>query len=110
MNDALLMAMGAPWLNTKLVVALSPDTDLDDAASVYHALATRVDPARDVVIVNHTRGSLYDPSATPLDGDYPYRVAGKMGIDATVKKRYDQADFQRAWPVNWGKVFLKDYL
>ncbi len=109
-NDALLMAMGAPWLNTKLVVALSPDTDLDDAASVYHALATRVDPARDVVIVNHTRGSLYDPSATPLDGDYPYRVAGKMGIDATVKKRYDQADFQRAWPVNWGKVFLKDYL
>jgi len=102
--------MGAPWLNTKLVVAVSPDTDVDNAASVYHALATRVDPARDVVIVNHTRGSLYDPSATPLDGDYPHRIAGKMGIDATVKKRHDKADFQRAWPVNWGKVFLKDYL
>ena len=30
-NDALMTAMGAPWLNTKLVVAVSPDTDLDDA-------------------------------------------------------------------------------
>ena len=31
-NDALMTAMGAPWLNTKLVVAVSPDTDLDDPA------------------------------------------------------------------------------
>ena len=31
-NDALMIAMGAPWLNTKLVVAVSPDTDLDDPA------------------------------------------------------------------------------
>ena len=49
-NDALMTAMGAPWLNTKLVVAVSPDTDLDDPADVYHAIATRCDPARDVII------------------------------------------------------------
>lgn len=109
-NDALMMVMGAPWLNTKLVVALSPDTDLDNAADVYHAMATRVDPARDIVIVNNTRGSLYDPSAAPLEGAYPFRVVGKMGIDATVKTRHDAADFERAWPKNWGKVFLKNYL
>ena len=35
---------------------------------VYHAIATRVDPARDIVIVPNTRGSLFDPAGTPLDG------------------------------------------
>jgi 2,5-furandicarboxylate decarboxylase 1 len=109
-NDALMMAMGAPWINTKLVVALSPDTDVENAADVYHAIATRVDPSRDLFVVGNTRGSLYDPSATPIPDDYPFRVSGKIGIDATIKKRHNAADFQRAWPMNWGKVFLKDYL
>jgi len=109
-NDALMMAMGAPWLNTKLVVAVSPDTDIDDPGDVYHAIATRADPARDVIIVGNTRGSLYDPAAAPLDGSYPFRISGKMGIDATIKARHNEADFERAWPKNWGRVFLKDYL
>ncbi|MBI3434684.1 MAG: UbiD family decarboxylase [Proteobacteria bacterium] len=109
-NDALMTAMGAPWLNTKLVVAISPDTDIDDAAAVYHAIATRVDPARDVFIVPHTRGSPYDPAGRPIEGQPPFRTVGKMGIDATRKARHDPADFERAWPVNWGKVRLEDFL
>jgi 2,5-furandicarboxylate decarboxylase 1 len=109
-NDALMLAMGAPWLNTKLVVAVSHDTDIDDAREVYHAIATRCDPARDVITVSNTRGSPYDPSARPLDGHYPWRIVGKMGIDATAKARHDPADFERAWPKNWGKVKLEDYL
>jgi UbiD family decarboxylase len=109
-NDALMLAMGAPWLNTKLVVAVSPDTNLDDPGDVYHAIATRCDPARDIVVVSNTRGSPYDPSARPLEGQYPWRVVGKMGIDATRKGRHDPHDFDRAWPKNWGKVRLQDYL
>ncbi len=109
-NDALMTAMGAPWLNTKMVVAVSPDTNLDDPADVYHAIATRCDPARDVIIVPGTRGSPYDPSAKPLEGHNPWRIVGKMGIDATAKARHDPADFERAWPRNWGKVRLADYL
>jgi len=110
-NDALMMTMGAPWLNTKLVVAVSPDTNLDDAGDVYHAIATRADPGRDMFIVPHTRGSLYDPSAQPLPPEfYPFRVSGKMGIDATIKSRHDSHDFVRAWPKNWGKVHLKDFI
>jgi 2,5-furandicarboxylate decarboxylase 1 len=109
-NDALMTAMGAPWLNTKLVVAVSPDTDIDRASEVYHAIATRCDPARDVIVVPNTRGSPYDPSAKPLEGNYPWRIVGKMGIDATAKARHDKADFERAWPRNWGKVKLEDYL
>jgi 2,5-furandicarboxylate decarboxylase 1 len=109
-NDALMTAMGAPWLNTKLVIAVSPDTDLDDPADVYHAIATRCDPARDVIIVGNTRGSPYDPSAKPIEGQHPWRTVGKMGIDATIKSRHDPADFERAWPRNWGKVKLEDFL
>ena len=109
-NDALMLAMGAPWLNTKLVVAISPDTNIEDARAVYHAIASRSDPARDVVIVPGTRGSPYDPSARPLEGHYPWRIVGKMGIDATAKARHNVADFERAWPRNWGKVHLSDYL
>jgi 2,5-furandicarboxylate decarboxylase 1 len=108
-NDALMTALGAPWLNTKMVVAVSSDTDIDNPGEVYLAMATRVDPARDVFIVPHTRGSPFDPSARPIEGQ-PFRTVGKMGIDATRKTRHDPADFERAWPINWKKVHLKDYL
>ena len=108
-NDALMAALGAPWLNTKMVVAVSPDTDIDNPGEVYLAMASRVDPARDIFIVPHTRGSPFDPSARPMEGS-PFRTVGKMGIDATRKTRHDPADFERAWPINWNKVHLKDYL
>jgi hypothetical protein len=45
-----------------------------------------------------------------LEDQYPWRVVGKMGIDATRKARHDLHDFDRAWPKNWGKVRLTDYL
>ena len=38
------------------------------------------------------------------------RLVGKIGIDATAKARHNIKDFERAWPVNWGKVRLEDYL
>ncbi|MBT5939338.1 MAG: UbiD family decarboxylase, partial [Rhodospirillaceae bacterium] len=106
-NDALMQAMGAPWLNTKMVVAVSPDTDIGNAQEVYHAIATRCDPSRDMIIVDNTRGSPFDPSGEPIDAFW--RTVGKIGIDATAKSR-NLADHERAWPLNWGKVDLKDYL
>jgi UbiD family decarboxylase len=109
-NDALMTCMGAPWLNTKMCVAVSPDTDLDDPGQVYHAMATRVDPARDIIIVPGTRGSIFDPAAEPLDGHYPHRLVGKIGIDATAKAHRGGAIFERAWPKGWGKVKLEDFL
>jgi len=109
-NDALMLTMGSPWLNTKMVVAISPDTNIEDPAEIYHAIATRCDPARDMFIVPHTRGSLYDPAATPLPSALPFRTTGKVGIDATIKRRHDTSDFVRAWPRNWGRVKLSDYL
>lgn len=108
--DALMLAMGSPWLNTKMVVAVSPDIDIDNPADVYHAMATRVDPARDVITVGNTRGSPFDPAAMPLPGDPFWRTSGKWGIDATTKARHNPKDFERSWPKGWGKARLKDYL
>jgi 2,5-furandicarboxylate decarboxylase 1 len=109
-NDALMLAMGSPWLNTKMVVAVSPDTNLDDPADVYYAIATRCDPARDMIVVPHTRGSPYDPSAQPLTKEPFWRTVGKIGIDATVKSRHDPKDFIRSYPRHWGKVKIGDFL
>jgi 2,5-furandicarboxylate decarboxylase 1 len=109
-NDALMLAMGSPWLNTKMVVAVSPDTNLDDAADVYYAIATRCDPSRDMIVVPHTRGSPYDPSAEPLAKEPFWRTVGKLGIDATIKTRHDPKDFIRSYPKHWGKVKIEDFL
>ena len=81
---------------------------VNNPAEVYHAMATRCDPARDIIIVDNTRGSPYDPSASPIDGFW--RTVGKIGIDATRKGRHHAADFDRTWPINWGTVNLEDYL
>jgi len=109
-NDALMAIMGSPWLNTKMVVAISPDTDIEKASDVYHAIATRCDPSRDIVVVGNTRASPYDPSASLVPGDNLWRIGGKIGIDATVKSRHDAKDFIRSWPRHWGTVWLEDFL
>ncbi len=110
-NDALMMMMSCPWNNAKMSVAISPDTDINSAAAVYHAIATRCDPSRDMFIVDRTRGSLWDPSAAPIPDDpIGHRVVGKVGIDASVKGRHDAADFELAWPEGWDEIELEDYL
>ena len=109
-GDALITLMGTPLNNGKLVVAVSEDTDVDDPGSVYHAMATRADPARDVFIVPTTRGHPGDPSATPIPGDPVNRTSGKMGVDATIKGRLNPDDFRRVWPRDWPNVDIADYL
>jgi UbiD family decarboxylase len=109
-NDALMTLMGTPYNNAKLAVAVSEDTDLDDPGSVYHAIATRSDPALDVIIVPRTRGHPGDPSGTPIPGDPFNRLAGKMGIDATIKGHLNVSDFDRVWPKDWGNENIADYL
>ena len=110
-NDALMMMMSCPWNNAKMSVAISKDTNIESAAAVYHAIATRCDPSRDMFVVDRTRGSLWDPSAAPILGDeLKNRVVGKVGIDATIKSRHNAEDFELAWPEGWEDVSLEDYL
>ncbi|MGE0733250.1 MAG: hypothetical protein AB7P50_00700, partial [Alphaproteobacteria bacterium] len=108
--DALLALMTTPLINGKIAVAVSEDTDIDDPGAVYHAICTRSDPGRDVIVVPTTRGHPGDPSATPIPGDPFNRICGKMGIDATIKGRLNVKDFERAWPMGWDGIDIKDFV
>lgn len=118
--DALLAVLGSPWMNTKMVIAVDPDIDIYDYRDVHYAVATRVDPARDVITINQARGFPFDPSARPILEASPEAaqsrfpcVVGKWGIDATKPVPYRAAErknYERAWPLNWGAVKIADYL
>jgi 2,5-furandicarboxylate decarboxylase 1 len=117
--DALLTAMGA-FTNNKLVIAVDPDVNIYDYRDVMYALATRVDPARDVITIDHTRGWIFDPRARPEVDAGPQAassrnpaVASRWGINATKPPAYHPAErkaYERAWPLHWGDVSLEDYL
>ncbi len=119
-TDALLAVLGSPWSNTKMVIAVDPDIDIYDYRDVHYAMATRVDPSRDVITIGNARGFIFDPSAQPILEAFPHTaesrypsVVGKWGIDATKPVPYRAAErknYERAWPIGWKQVKLEDYL
>ena len=105
-----MLAMGAPWLNTKMVVAVSPGHRYRRRP---RCLSRDGDARRSGA--RHRGRAAYPRIAVrsvrlPIEGQEPHRLVGKIGIDATAKARHNIKDFERAWPVNWGKVRLEDYL
>ena len=67
------------FLYTKMVIVVDDDIDARNWADVAWALATRLDPARDVTIIADTPIDYLD-FASPVSG-----LGGKMGLDATAK-------------------------
>ncbi|HEU4617609.1 MAG TPA: 4-hydroxy-3-polyprenylbenzoate decarboxylase [Gammaproteobacteria bacterium] len=67
------------FMYTKFVIVVDDDIDARRWADVIWALATRVDPARDAVIVESTPIDYLD-FASPVAG-----LGSKLGIDATTK-------------------------
>jgi 4-hydroxy-3-polyprenylbenzoate decarboxylase len=64
---------------TKFVIVTDDDIDVRDWAQVIWAVSTRVDPARDTMLVENTPIDYLD-FATPVAG-----IGSKLGIDATNK-------------------------
>jgi 4-hydroxy-3-polyprenylbenzoate decarboxylase len=67
------------FMYTKFVVVTDDDVDARDWKEVIWAMTTRVDPARDVMMVENTPIDYLD-FASPVSG-----LGSKMGIDATNK-------------------------
>ena len=67
------------FLYTKIIVVVDEDIDIRCHSDVLWAISTRVDPARDTVIVENTPIDYLD-FASPVSG-----LGSKMGIDATNK-------------------------
>jgi 4-hydroxy-3-polyprenylbenzoate decarboxylase len=80
---------------TKLIIVCDEDVDVRDWKEVIWALTTRVDPARDCVVVENTPIDYLD-FASPVSG-----LGSKIGIDATNK-----------WPGEterrWGRPIVMD--
>ncbi len=80
------------WLRqftyTKFIIVTDDDIDVRDWNSVLWAVSTRVDPARDSLVVKRSPIDYLD-FASPVEG-----VGGKVGIDATRKW---QGETDRQW-------------
>ena len=80
---------------TKFVIVTDEDIDVRDWSQVIWALSTRVDPARDSLLVENTPIDYLD-FASPEPG-----LGSKLGLDAT-----------RKWPGEtrreWGRVIVPD--
>ncbi|MCI4433417.1 MAG: menaquinone biosynthesis decarboxylase [Nitrosopumilus sp.] len=66
---------------TKIFVVVDEDINVHDFNDVIWAITTRVDAARDTIIINNTPTDTLDP-ASPL-----VNLGSKLGIDATQKTR-----------------------
>ena len=83
------------FMYTKFIIVVDDDVDARDWKEVVWAISTRVDPARDTLIVENTPIDYLD-FASPVAG-----LGSKMGIDATGK-----------WPGEttrtWGRPIAMD--
>jgi 4-hydroxy-3-polyprenylbenzoate decarboxylase len=83
------------FMYTKFIIVTDDDVNIRDWKEVIWAITTRVDPARDTLIVENTPIDYLD-FASPVSG-----LGGKMGLDATNK-----------WPGEtnreWGKPITMD--
>ena len=84
-RDVIYAAFQAEWM-TKWVIVVDADIDIHDMGQVEWALATRVQPHRDIIITDdRCRGVVLDPSINPTARKIPIVQASKVGIDATIK-------------------------
>lgn len=83
------------FMYTKFIIVTDDDVNIRDWKEVIWAITTRVDPARDTLIVENTPIDYLD-FASPVSG-----LGGKMGLDATNK-----------WPGEtsreWGKPIVME--
>jgi 2,5-furandicarboxylate decarboxylase 1 len=89
-RHAILAAM-ATNLRPKIVTVVDPDIDVQSSAEVEWAVAFRMQPQRDVIVVDALPAGPLDPSvddSVPLDS----RTGSAIGIDAT---RPFGAEFQK---------------
>ena len=113
-REALLMALFSPvLLFSKIAIAVDDDIDIYDAQDIMYALATRVNPDKDIIQIHGTQGIPYDLSLPEIPEALPLRRGGKLAIDATkpsMAKKKMRDKFKRVSPRGWGNVLLKDFI
>ena len=75
---------------SKIVIVVDDDINVHDRKQVIWAMSTRIDPARDVVIIPGTHTDTLDHASPRIN------YGSKMGIDAT--KKWNTEGYEREWP------------
>jgi UbiD family decarboxylase len=115
-RNVLMSALASEYHHPKVAIAVDEDVDIFNPTELLWALATRVNPQEDVVVVPGVRLHPMDPTGREIGGPGQpvwQRLGSKMLIDATKPALADPAGreiFARIHPPGHGTVFLKDFL
>jgi 2,5-furandicarboxylate decarboxylase 1 len=77
-----ILAAMASNIRPKWVVIVDPDIDVHSSSEVEWAMAFRVQPQRDVIVIENTPAGPSDPSVD-LSRDRTLRISSCIGVDAT---------------------------
>lgn len=112
-------AIMACWAMThagKWTIVVDGDIDIFDQNQVEWALATRVQPHRDIIITSDQyTGTNLDPSISPDTRTWPHTHSSRIGIDATMQfKAFDfppvidfSADLMSKVESRWNEYGIK---
>lgn len=113
-KNLLLAALSSEYGHPKLAIAVDPDVDIFNHSELLWALATRVDPDKDVVVIPGTHNHAMDACLTELGAPGTglwQRFGSKILIDATKPPAADaaaHAALERIRPPNPG-LRLEDF-
>jgi len=103
-KNLMMAALSSEYMHPKIVIAVDADVDIFNHAELMWALATRVDPDKDVVIIPGTHNHPMDAALPELSatgtGQWQ-RFGSKMMIDATIPPATDvtaRDNFERVRP------------
>ncbi len=90
-NKVMLALWGlGQMMFTKTIIVVDQDINVHNLREVLWAATSRIDPARDVMIIPNTPTDTLDHASTMPN------IGSKMGIDATIKRKDE--GFTREWP------------
>jgi 2,5-furandicarboxylate decarboxylase 1 len=113
-KNLMLAALSSEYHHPKIAIAVDADVDIFNHAELMWALATRVNPEKDVVIIPGTHNHAMDASLPELGAPGTplwQRLGSKMIIDATIPPPADaeaRAAFERIRPHN-PQLKLEDF-
>jgi len=113
-KNLLLAALASEYQHPKVAIAVDADVDIFNHSELLWALATRVDPQRDIVVIPGTHNHAMDASLAELGGPGGalwQRFGSKVLIDATIPPPADakaRAMFERIRPRN-PQLRLEDF-
>src|SRR4249919_3489819 len=113
-KNLLMAALSSEYQHPKIAIAVDADVDIFNHSELVWALATRVNPSEDVVIVPGTHNHAMDASLPELGAPGTglwQRHGSKMLIDATIPPPVDaeaRAAFERIRPRN-PQLRLEDF-